>query len=272
MRWLHPLYAQIRQQLASGQAIPSLEYAAYSSLQRVRAIPTPPWSRHVVIDVASARMWMYEGDRVVDSMKIVVGKAATPTPLMAGYIRYAVLKPYWNVPDNLVQETIAPNVLRMGAGYLRSRGYEVFADWSDNAELLDPTKINWQEVKNGTRQVRVRQKPGGTNAMGTVKYEFPNPQGIYLHDTPEKQYMLRDVRQLSNGCIRLEDAARFGRWLLEGALPQPGPAPEQRVDLSLPVPIYITYLTVQPDGGQLALGSDPYGLDGTAPSGLARLQ
>ena len=106
--------------------------------------------------------------------------------------------------------------------------------------------------------------------MGKVKYEFPNPQGIYLHDTPDKDLMLEDARQFSNGCIRLEDAERLGRWLLGGELPQAG-SPETRVNLRQPVPVYITYLTVQSDGGRLALGSDPYGRDGVGRSALARV-
>jgi murein L,D-transpeptidase YcbB/YkuD len=202
-------------------------------------------------------------------MRIVVGKPDTPTPLMAGYIRQAVLNPYWNVPEHLVRQTIAAGVLSQGIGYLRTRGYEVLADWSDDPERLDPAKIDWRAVARGEREVRVRQNPGATNAMGAVKYEFPNPQGIYLHDTPDKKLLLEDARQFSNGCIRLEDAERLGRWLLGGALPSAA-NPETRVDLRQPVPIYITYLTVQPDGDRLALGADPYGLDGTARSGLAR--
>jgi murein L,D-transpeptidase YcbB/YkuD len=269
MRWMHPLYAQIRQSLTSGSADPSLRQAALASLQRVRAIPAPPWQRHVLIDISSARLWMYEGDRVVDSMKIVVGKPDTPTPLMAGYIRQAVLNPYWNVPPHLIRKTIAAGVLRQGVGYLRARGYEVLSDWSDEATLLDPAKIDWRAVADGRTELRVRQRPGAANAMGTVKYEFPNPRGIYLHDTPDKDLMLEDARQFSNGCIRLEDAARFGRWLLGGALPTPAGEPEERVDLQQPVPIYITYLTVRPGEGGLAMGADPYGLDATGRSMLA---
>jgi len=271
MPWMHPLYAQIRQNTIALAAPASLQPAVQATLQRVRDIPAPQWGRHVVIDIVSARLWMYEDGRAVDSMKVVVGKLDTQTPQMAGYLRYAVLKPYWNVPENLVQKTIAPNVVRMGIGYLRTRGYEVLSDWTENAQLLDPTTIDWRAVASGSQTVRVRQKPGGANSMGEVKFEFPNPQGIYLHDTPEKQYMLRDVRQLSNGCVRLEDAQRFGRWLLGGAMPQAGQAPEQRVDLQQPVPLYITYLTVQPVENQLNSGRDPYGLDGAALSDLARL-
>ena len=270
MRWMHPLYAQIRQSLTAGPADPAVREAARASLQRVRAIPAPPWSRHVLIDIASARLWMYEGDRAVDSMRIVVGKPDTPTPIMAGYIRQAVLSPYWNVPEHLVRKTIAAGVLSQGVRYLRTRGYEVLSDWSDHPERLDPATIDWRAVARGDEEVRVRQNPGPLNAMGTVKYEFPNPQGIYLHDTPDKELLLEDARQFSNGCIRLEDAERLGRWLLGGDLPQAG-GPETRVDLSQPVPVYITYLTVQADGGQLALGHDPYGRDGAGRSPLARL-
>jgi L,D-transpeptidase YcbB len=268
MRWMHPLYAQIRRNL-TGPVDPSVRQAAQASLQRVRAIPAPPWSRHVVIDAASARLWMYEGDRVVDSMRVVVGKPDMPTPMMAGYLRQAVLNPYWNVPEHLVRQTIAAGVLGQGTRYLRVRGYEVLADWSDNPARLDPAQVDWRAVAAGRRELRVRQNPGPTNAMGKVKFEFPNPEGIYLHDTPDKDLLLADARQFSNGCVRLEDAERLGRWLLSGAMPSAG-SPETRVDLRQPVPIYITYLTVQADGDRLALGSDPYGRDGAGRAALAR--
>lgn len=269
MRWMHPLYGQIRQNLLVRPEAGPLGRAARASLQRLRAIPAPPWSRHVVIDAASARLWMYEGDRVVDSMRVVVGKADMPTPMMAGYLRQAVLNPYWNVPDHLVRQTIAAGVLGQGTGYLRTRGYEVLADWSDDPARLDPAKIDWRAVAAGRRELRVRQNPGPANAMGDVKFEFPNPEGIYLHDTPDKDLLLAEARQFSNGCVRLEDAERLGRWLLGGAMPEAG-APETRIDLRQPVPIYITYLTVQPDGGRLALGPDPYTRDGTGPAAPAR--
>ena len=268
MRWMHPLYAQIRQNL-TGPVDPSLRQAARASLQRVRAIPAPPWSRHVVIDAASARLWMYEGDRVVDSMRVVVGKPDMPTPMMAGYLRQAVLNPYWNVPEHLVRQTIAAGVLGQGTRYLRVRGYEVLADWSDDPARLDPAQVDWRAVAAGRRELRVRQNPGPANAMGNVKFEFPNPEGIYLHDTPDKDLLLAEARQFSNGCVRLEDAERLGRWLLDGAMPSAG-SPETRIDLGQPVPIYITYLTVQADGDRLALGPDPYGRDGAARAALAR--
>jgi murein L,D-transpeptidase YcbB/YkuD len=204
---------------------------------------------------------MYEGDRAVDSMRVVVGKPDSQTPVMAGYVRHAILNPYWNIPDDIVRSRIASGVLNGGVRYLSVRGYEVLSGWSEDAELLDPAKVDWRKVRDGTLEVRVRQRPSATNAMGKVKYEFPNPLGIYLHDTPEKKLLTEDARQFSSGCIRLEDAERLGRWLLDGDLPGAGTEPEQKLDLPQPVPIYITYLTAQAEGDRIAVGPDPYGRD-----------
>jgi murein L,D-transpeptidase YcbB/YkuD len=105
--------------------------------------------------------------------------------------------------------------------------------------------------------------------MGKVKFEFPNQLGIYLHDTPETQLMAKEARMYSSGCIRLQDAQRLGRWLFDGAMPMAGEA-ESRIDLPSLVPVYVTYLTLQPqdDGGVVVLG-DPYGRDVTGEPALA---
>lgn len=261
MQWMHPLYAPLRRTLLGDAHDASQAQAAQRTLERLRAIPAPQWSRHIVIDAASARLWMYEDDRPVDSMRVVVGKPDSQTPVMAGYVRYAILNPYWNIPDDIVRSRIASGVLNGGVRYLSARGYEVLSGWREDAELLDPGKVDWRKVRDGTLEVRVRQRPSATNAMGKVKYEFPNPLGIYLHDTPEKNLLHEDARQFSSGCIRLEDAERLGRWLLGRELPAEGTEPERKLDLPQPVPIYITYLTAHADGESIAVGPDPYGRD-----------
>jgi murein L,D-transpeptidase YcbB/YkuD len=265
MSWMHPLYAPLRHALMNNQTLTLTDrQRAIANLERIRAIPDQPNGRYILLDSANAMLFMYEGDRVVDSMKVIVGKAATQTPTYAGYVRYAELNPYWNVPDNLVQSLIAKNVLAQGVKYLKRQGYEVVDGWEDDARVLDPLTIDWAAARRGDLQLHVRQLPSTFNSMGKVKYEFPNVYGIYLHDTPEKDLMEKDVRQLSNGCIRLEDAKRLGRWLMQGDLTPNGDAPEQKVDLPRPVPIYITYLTAHVDGDNIALGADPYNHDGTA--------
>jgi murein L,D-transpeptidase YcbB/YkuD len=183
--------------------------------------------------------------------------------MMAGFIRYAILNPYWQVPDDLVQNTIAANVLNQGVGYLRGGGYQVFADWREDTPPLDPAKVDWHAVREGRTKVHVRQLPGGSNFMGKVKFEFPNPQGIYLHDTPDKDLMDRDARQLSSGCVRMSDAPKMHRWLMGAPLPaRTRGDPEQVVPLPQMVPIYITYLTAIPQGQEIVFHSDPYGRDG----------
>jgi murein L,D-transpeptidase YcbB/YkuD len=122
--------------------------------------------------------------------------------------------------------------------------------------------IDWRAVAAGRLEVRMRQKPGPANSMGRMKFMFPNKQGIWLHDTPEKEKIEDAARLQSNGCVRLEDAARFARWLFNGHPPRPqGARPEQKVNLPTPVPIYLTYLTAVPSGTSIVYFDDFYGKD-----------
>lgn len=261
MGWMHPLYAPLRDALDTRNFNEAQRRSIWENLDRVRALPATPAERYVLVDAASARLWLYENGVPVDSMRVVVGSPETQTPMMAGFLRHAIVNPYWNIPPDLVQRNIATNVLDRGLGYLKERGYEVLSDWSDKPAKLDPKTIDWAAVAAGARQVRVRQNPGGHNFMGKVKFEFPNAQGIYLHDTPDRHLLKEEDRQLSNGCVRLEDADRFGRWLLGKPLPKAGRTPEQRIELPQLVPVYITYLTAMPTERGIAFREDVYGHD-----------
>lgn len=273
MSWMHPLYGPLRRTLLlEGGGSAAARQLAIRNLERIRQIPAQPRERHVLVDAASARLWMYEGDRPVDSMRVVVGKPDSQTPSIAGWIRHAIADPYWNVPSDLVRKTIAPGVLKGGPAYLKARGYEVLSGWEEDAELVDPKGVDWQAVQRGELDLRVRQRPGASNAMGEMKFEFPNPFGIYLHDTPDKDLLTEEARYFSNGCIRLEDAERLARWLLGGSAAEVSGGPERKIDLPRPVPIYIAYLTAHAEGDRIALGPDPYGrdkLEGTALAALA---
>ena len=262
MGWMHPLYAPLRDALDSHNFAPDRRRAIWENLHRVRALPATPPDRYVLVDAASARLWMYEDGKPVDTMRVVVGKPETPTPAMAGFIRYATVNPYWNVPPHLVRQTIAQGVLKGGTRYLARGGYEVLSDYSEDAVLLDPRKVDWKSVAQGGPQPYVRQKPSKSNFMGKVKYEFPNPAGIYLHDTPERALLKLDERQLSNGCVRLEDAERFGQWLIGRSVNKIPAGKEQRIDLDTFVPVYITYLTAAPSAKGIAFRDDVYGRDG----------
>ena len=259
---VNPLYAELRDAAwASMQANGGqLDPRVLASLDRARDIP--PQGRYVMIDTAGARLYMIEDGRIADSMKVIVGKAdpSTQTPMIASTIYYATLNPYWHVSSEMVRSLIARNVLDQGLGYLKSHGYQVMAA-DGSGELLDPAKVNWRAVAAGDEMVQVRQLPGPLNSMGRIKIPFPNGSDIYLHDTPNKDLFAADDRNLSHGCIRLQDAERLGRWLM-GREPQAASRdPEQNVLLPSPVPIYVTYLTAQVKDGRIALLDDIYGRD-----------
>lgn len=262
---VNPLYAQLRDAAwAEMQSGGSVDPRVLTSLDRARERPFQ--HKYIMVDAAAARLYMIEDGHIVGSMKVVVGRPGeqTQTPMLASTIYYATVNPYWHVSDDLVRSLIAKNVLEQGLGYLKSHGYQVMpADENDNT-LLDPSQIDWHSVASGDLHVRVRQLPGPANSMGRVKFGFPNDDDIYLHDTPMKQLFAQDDRTISHGCIRLEDAQRLERWVLDGEMPsQSGPA-EDNVPLPNPVPIYVTYLTAQAHDGQLSFVDDIYGRDSQA--------
>ena len=223
----------------------------------VQAVLTdyPAQGRYVLVDAASQRLFMVENGQVRDSMKVVVGKPGSQTPMLVSQIYTATLNPYWNVPVDLSQKLIAPRVLKDGLSYLAEHRYEVVSDFEDGGRPIPADSVDWQAVADGRATVYVRQLPGPGNAMGEVKFGFPNDKGIYLHDTPDKKLFEAEQRMFSNGCVRLEDARRLGRWLAGGELAAASDAPEQRVMLPRPVPVYITYLNEGRVPDQLAAAS-----------------
>ena len=173
--------------------------------------------------------------------------------------------PYWHAPDHLVKKTIAPNMIHLGMHYFKSHGYHVIADWSDHPTDIDPASIDWKAAAAGTLHLKIQQDPGPLNSMGNLKFPFANPQDIYLHDTPDHAKFALDHRNLSNGCVRLEDAKRLGRWLLGHEPVAPGSDPELEVQLPQPTPIFLTYITAQVTDGKLTYLPDLYGWDSNPP-------
>ena len=238
------------------------EHLIRINMERARVLPGPA-TRHIVVDAAAALLWMYEDGKAIDSMKVVVGKETDPTPMMAALIRYVVLNPYWNLPPDLVQRRLAPKMLA-GASF-EGMGYEAFAGWDAGDRALDPSEIDWEAVASGREELRVRQRPGASNAMGRMKFMFPNDMGVYLHDTPDRSLFGQAERRYSAGCVRVEDAPRLAKWLFAGSSPSSDGSPDQQIYLPAPVPVYLTYLTVAPGSGKdatLAFLPDTYGRDG----------
>jgi murein L,D-transpeptidase YcbB/YkuD len=233
------------------------------NMERAKRLPAPEEQRkYVLVDAGSARLSLWQNGRMVDQMKVVVGKAETATPMMAAYIKYASVNPYWNVPPELAKSLIAPRVVAQGVGYLTEREYQVLTDYSDNARTIDPRDVDWQAVADGTQEIRLRRLPSPANSMGMMKFMLPNYFGIYLHDSPEKEHFTKNELWISNGCIRVEDYKRVAAFLFDGNVPRgKDPKVEEEVDLPQPVPVYVTYLTVQPTTTGVQFLADQYGRD-----------
>lgn len=269
---LNPIYKRLRDGLAAldarGPAVlasagpgRSAKAQIRLNLDRARAIPVTAEGRAIIVDAASATLFMIEDGEVQGSMRVAVGKPEEATPMLSGVLREAVLNPYWNVPPDLVRKRVAAGVLAEGTKFLRAKNYEVLSGWSEDAKVIDPATVDWKAVAAGRAEARVRQLPGRDNAMGEMKFNFPNGMGIYLHDTPDKSIFSAADRRLSSGCVRLEDARRLAAWLF-GRTPKPqGGRPEQAVALSTAVPVTITYLTADWDGQRFAFRPDGYGRD-----------
>ena len=260
MRWMNPAYVALRNALSTGEMSEAQRRQVQLNMERARELPAGN-GRYIVVNSAAQRLFMYEGGQVVDSMRVVVGKPVYPTPMMAAYVRFANLNPYWYVPPDLAAERIAPNVLKQGVSYLDRLGYQVVSDFIDDPEIFDPSLIDWQAVADGRQKVLIRQQPGAHNSMGRIKFMFPNEQGVYLHDNPDRQLFEEASRLYSGGCVRLESAWRLGRWLFGRDLTWKGAGTEEKVLLDKPVPVYLTYMTAVVEGSDITFLDDVYGRD-----------
>ena len=254
---VNPLYSTLREAAAAQGTQPDPRVMA--TLDRLRLIPTQ--GRAILVDIASAELWMLEDARVLGTMKVIVGKTGSPTPLLAGTIHYVTFNPYWHILDEVARRKVAPAVLKQGVSYLEAARYETTSKWGSDSESVDPATIDWKAVAAGTEQVFIRQLPGRQNMMGAVKFSFINKDDIFLHDTPGKGLFAKHDRRLSLGCVRLEQAGRLAEWLLGRDAAPPGDAPELHVQLDKGVPVYLTYLTAKVEDGRLAFAEDVYSLD-----------
>jgi len=266
---VNPIYAQLRdtawaQAQTSGNFTPDPRLLA--NLDRVRSLPAG--GRFLLVDAGSSMLTLYQNGQPVDSMKVITGTNELPTPMIASVMYYITYNPYWHAPDHLVRKTIAPNVLKLGLGYFKSHGYDVIEDWGSD-KVVDPKSIDWKAAAAGTIHLKIRQDPGPLNSMGILKFPFPNPEDIYLHDTPDHAKFALSNRNLSNGCVRVEDAKRLGRWVLGREPVSPGSEAEIRVQLPQGIPIYLTYITAQVKDGKLTYRSDIYGWDRAPPTQFA---
>ena len=217
-----------------------------ANLERHRWLPRTLGTRYVYVNVPAFRLDAYDSGQKTLSMKVVVGQEyeGKVTPVFSDSMETVAFRPYWNIPPSIQQKEIAPK-LASNPGYLERENMEWYSD-------------------GGTR--RIRQRPGGKNALGLVKFLFPNSFNIYLHDTPAKALFAKTDRAASHGCIRLEKPAELAQWVLGWDATRvqqamDGADDNKQVRVQPKIPVYIVYFTAYFRDGQLFFGDDIYNRD-----------
>lgn len=247
------------------------------NLERWRWMPASLGERHILVNVPEFRLDVYEGDRSVLAMRVVVGKDQSRTPAFSDKMTYLELNPAWNLPDSIVNDEILP-AASGNPGYIASKNMEVVKGWGDGEEVVDLYSVDLASLGQPGSLYRLRQRPGDDNPLGKVKFMFPNEFNIYLHDTPADHLFNRAERGFSHGCIRLEKPMELAAYLLKE---DPKWTPEaiqaavasgehQAISLPKPLPVHILYWTAWVEGdGSVHFRKDLYGHDERLAQALA---
>ncbi|MEI8595878.1 L,D-transpeptidase family protein [Photobacterium sp. Hal280] len=176
---------------------------------------TSDFPSRLVVNIPDFALNLWLDNRMVFDTRVIVGQPKRPTPIMSSSLSSVVFNPYWNVPNSIMRKDILPKA-RYDSGYLYRHHYDVLRGWNSN-EKIPISSINWRYVNAKNFPYRLRQKPGAHNALGRFKFNIPNNQAIYLHDTPSKSLFNKDFRAFSSGCIRVQGADEMAKVLLSYA-------------------------------------------------------
>jgi len=231
------------------------------NLERWRWLPETLGDRYVLVNIPTYHLTAVENGQVSLQMRVVTGKTDSPTPIFSDEMTTVVFSPYWNVPPDIARNETLPAVMR-DPGYVDRNNLEVVRA----GRVLDPWSVDWSRPG----RVEFRQRPGAHNALGGVKFMFPNQFDVYLHDTPADALFARVERDYSHGCVRLEKPLEMAQWVLQDR-PEWTPEKiqaamasgrEQHVALKHHIPVYIVYETVWvDDDGTVEFREDVYGHD-----------
>lgn len=234
------------------------------NLERWRWMPRDVEPRRLVVNVPAFELTAWDGGAPVAGMAVVVGRRSWPTPVFSDLVEYIVLNPWWNVPKSIARDELMPKV-RRDPDFLAREGY-VLTDATGTPVEVTPEER--EQVSHRTHALR--QLPGAGNALGRMKFLFPNRWDVYLHDTPNRHLFARAERSFSHGCVRVQhprDLAAFlvagdAQWSMARIDALLGKGPDKWLRLERPVPIYLTYFTASvTDDGSLVFHPDIYGHD-----------
>lgn len=235
------------------------------NLERWKWLPPDSSGTFIRVNIPDFTLEVVDKGNMVKSMKVIVGTASNHTVMFSDAIEHVVFSPYWNVPNSIFEKELWP-IIRNNPGYLEKHEMEIIGA----AGIVHPDRIRWYRYTNKSFPYRIRQKPGPQNALGLVKFSFPNPFGIYMHDTPNKELFLLQKRAFSHGCIRIENPKWLAEYLLRDQIEWTPTAVDSAmssgkelfVKLNRPIPVVITYFTSWVgEAGIIQFREDVYGHD-----------
>ncbi len=236
-----------------------------TNLGRLREKVGTLGNRYVLVNIPAAQIEAVENNRVVLRHTAIVGKIDRQTPIVNSRINEIIVNPYWNAPVSIVRKDIIP-LMRKDPNYLKDSHIRLFAP--DGSEV-DPMNVDWSTEE--AAKYRFRQDPGANNAMATVKINFPSPDGVYMHDTPQQSLFNKLMRFDSSGCVRVQNVRDLVTWILRDT---PGwdrqsfeaaikTGENRPVAVTNPVPVHFLYVTAWSTGpGVVQFRDDVYGWDG----------
>ena len=251
------------------------------ALERVRWLPDVGDERLLAINIPMFRLWAWDSTPPDGgaslALDVIVGRALrTQTPVFVEQMREVIFRPYWNIPPSILRNETLPHIAR-DPDYLRRENMEIVRGDGDNALPVDATAENLVLLRKGV--LRVRQRPGPHNALGLVKFVFPNDENVYMHGTPAQALFSRSRRDFSHGCVRVEDPVALAEWVLkeqpewtrERILSAMAGTRSLHVGLSRPIQVILFYTTaaVMPEDGTIHFADDIYRHDAILDRALA---
>lgn len=225
--------------------------------------------KYIYINIPEYKLRYYVDSKIKSEHKIIVGKIITQTPELESKLRKIVFYPFWNVPYSISSKEILPNI-KKDSSYLKNHNYELFK----NKNKLNPDSVDWTKIYQNSFPFKVRQKPGFTNSLGIVKFDFYNKFSVYFHDTPSKYLFNTYVRSYSHGCMRTENPVHLAReildndkrgWKFNTYIDSLDSILNRRtnheIKLLSPIPVFIEYQTVSRTKNNIASYIDIYSRD-----------
>jgi murein L,D-transpeptidase YcbB/YkuD len=272
--WLDTIKPRHAQYAALQKALANPAMAAHASqivlnLERWRWMPDDFGDRYIIVNIPSFHLEARQNGQPALEMRVVVGTPENKTPIFSDMMSTTVFSPYWNVPESIVEGETAPAAAR-DPNFLKRNNMEILrVSKSGGGTPVDPATVNWDDPEE-LKSLAFRQKPGDKNALGHVKFLFPNPYDVYLHDTPADLLFARRGRAFSHGCVRVEQPEALARWVLQDSpewddekiVEAMHAGDEKHVKLKQEIPVHIVYFTAwADDAGTVRVDPDVYGYD-----------